>query len=91
MNLGVGFLVMEMLSSSERSGLQVHLVFKAEVYFLTMVVGVVLPPGHAIFRCSLTSSVILLPSSGRQVCYQNKDDNQLVQVIHEDLFMRYIK
>ena len=51
---------------------------------MTMVVGVVLPPGHAIFRCSLTSSVILLPSSGRQVCYQNKDDNQLVQVLHED-------
>ena len=43
MNLGVGFLVMEMLGSSERSGLQVHLVFRAEVYFLTMVLGVVLP------------------------------------------------
>ena len=43
MNLGVGLLVMEMLDSLERSGLQVHLLFKAEVYFLTMVVGVVLP------------------------------------------------
>ena len=38
----------------------------------------------AIFRCSLTSSVILLTPAGRQVCYQNKDDNQLVQVLHED-------
>ena len=36
----------EMLGSFERSGLQICLVFDAEVYFLTMVVGVVLPPGH---------------------------------------------
>ena len=44
MNLGVGFLVMEMLGSLERSSLQIHLLFNAEVYFLTMVVGIVLPP-----------------------------------------------
>ena len=44
MNLGVGFLVMEMLGSLERSGLQIHLVFDADVYFLMMVV--VLPPWH---------------------------------------------
>ena len=37
---------MEMLGSSERSGLQICLVFDAEVYFLKMVVGVVLPPRH---------------------------------------------
>ena len=42
MNLGVGFLGMEMLCSLERSGLQIHLVFNADVYFLMMVV--VLPP-----------------------------------------------
>ena len=46
MNLGVGFLVMEMLGSLERSGLQIHMVFDAEVYFLKMVVGVLLPPRH---------------------------------------------
>ena len=46
MNLGVGLLVMEMLGSLERSGLQIHLVFNAEVYFLTTVVGIVLPPWH---------------------------------------------
>ena len=46
MNLGVGFLVMEMLGSFERSGLQIHLVFNADVYFLAMVVGIVLPPWH---------------------------------------------
>ena len=46
MNLGVGLLVLEMLGSFERSGLQIHLVFNAEVYFLTMVVAVVLPSGH---------------------------------------------
>ena len=46
MNLGVGILVMEMLGSLERSGLQIHMVFDAEVYFLKMVVGVVLPPRH---------------------------------------------
>ena len=34
---------MEMLGSLERSGLEIHLVFDAEVYFLKMVVGVVLP------------------------------------------------
>ena len=44
MNLGVGLLVMEMLGSLERSGLQIHLVFNTEVYFLTTVVGIVLPP-----------------------------------------------
>ena len=44
MNLGVGLLVMEMLGSLERSGLQIHMVFNAEVYLLNMVVGVVLPP-----------------------------------------------
>ena len=37
---------MEMLGSFERSGLQICLVFDAEVYFLMMVVGVVLPPRH---------------------------------------------
>ena len=46
MNLGVGLLVMEMLGSLERSGLQIHMVFDVEVYFLKMVVGVVLPPRH---------------------------------------------
>ena len=46
MNLGVGLLVMEMLGSLERSGLQIHLVFNVEVYFLTTVVGIVLPPRH---------------------------------------------
>ena len=46
MNLGVGLLVMEMIGSLEKSGLQIHLVFNAEVYFLTMVVGIVLPPWH---------------------------------------------
>ena len=46
MNLGVGLLVMEMLGSLERSALQIHLVFNAEVYFLTTVVGIVLPPRH---------------------------------------------
>ena len=46
MNLAVGLLVMEMLGSLERSGLQIHLVFDAEVYFLAMVVGIVLPPRH---------------------------------------------
>ena len=45
MNLGVGLLVMEMLGSLERSGLQIHLAFDADVYFLMMVV--VLPPWHA--------------------------------------------
>ena len=44
MNLGVGLLVMEMLGSLERSGLQIHLVFDADVYFLMMVV--ILPPWH---------------------------------------------
>ena len=37
---------MEMLDSFERSGLQIHLVFNADVYFLAMVVGIVLPPWH---------------------------------------------
>ena len=46
MNLGVGLLVMEMLGSLERSSLQIHMVFDAEVYFLKMVVGIVLPPWH---------------------------------------------
>ena len=46
MNLGVGSLVMEMLGSLERSGLQIHLVFDEKVHFLMMVVGVVLPPWH---------------------------------------------
>ena len=35
---------MEMLGSLERSGLEIHLVFDEEVHFLTMVVGIVLPP-----------------------------------------------
>ena len=46
MNLGVGLLVMEMLGSLERSGPYIQLVFDADVYFLMMVVGVVLPPWH---------------------------------------------
>ena len=37
---------MEMLGSIERSGLQIHLVFDEKVHFLTMVVGVLLPPWH---------------------------------------------
>ena len=43
---------MEMLGSFERSGLQIHLVFDADVYFLTMVVGVVLPSGHGGLKMS---------------------------------------
>ena len=46
MNLCVGLLVMEMLGPLERNGLQTHLVFDVEVYFLMMVVGIVLPPRH---------------------------------------------
>ena len=37
---------MKMLGSLERSGLQIHLVFDADVYFLTMVVGIVIPLWH---------------------------------------------
>ena len=44
-NLGVSFLL-EMLGSCERSGLQIRAVFDEEVHFLTMVVGIVLPPWH---------------------------------------------
>ena len=51
MNLGVGLLVMEMLGSLERSGLQIHLVFDADVYFLMMVV--VLPPWHGVLQMFL--------------------------------------
>ena len=43
---------MEMLGSFERSGLQIHLVFDADVYFLTMVVGVVLPSTHGSLKMS---------------------------------------
>ena len=43
---------MEMLGSFDGSGLQICLVFDAEVYFLTMVVGVVLPSGHGSFKTS---------------------------------------
>ena len=43
---------MEMLGSFKRSGLQIHLVFDADVYFLTMVVGVVLTFGHGGFKMS---------------------------------------
>ena len=46
MNLGVGLLVMEMLGSLERSGLQIHMVFNEKVHFLMAVVGIVLPPWH---------------------------------------------
>ena len=46
MNLGVGLVVMEMLGSFKRSGLQICLVFDVEVYSMSMVVGVVLPPWH---------------------------------------------
>ena len=46
MNLGVGLLVMEMLGSLERSGLQIRTIFNEEVHFLAMVVGVVLRPRH---------------------------------------------
>ena len=46
MNLGMGFLVMEMLGSLERSGLQIRTVFDEEVHFLKVVVGIVLPPWH---------------------------------------------
>ena len=35
---------MEMLGPSKRSGLQIRTVFDEEVFFLTMMVGVVLPP-----------------------------------------------
>ena len=37
---------MEILSSFERSGLQIHLVFDEKVHSLTMVVGIVLSPWH---------------------------------------------
>ena len=50
---------MEMLGSFERSGLQICLVFDAEVYFLKMVVGAVLPPRHddlQMFREQLNDS-----------------------------------
>ena len=43
---------MEMLGYFERSGFQIHLVFDADVYFLTMVVGVVLPSRHGGFKMS---------------------------------------
>ena len=46
MNLGVGLLVMEMLGSLGRSGLEIHLVFNKKVHPLTMVVGIVLPHWH---------------------------------------------
>ena len=46
MNLGVGLLVLEMLGSLERTGLQIHMVFDVEVYFLAKVVVIVLPPRH---------------------------------------------
>ena len=35
---------MEMLGSFERSGLRIRTVFDEEVHFLTIVVGIVLPP-----------------------------------------------
>ena len=35
---------MEMLGIFNRSGLQIRAVFGGEVHFLTMVVGIVLPP-----------------------------------------------
>ena len=41
-----GFLVTKLLGSLGRSGLQLCLVFDADVYFLKVVVGVVLPPWH---------------------------------------------
>ena len=50
-NLGVSFLL-EMLGSFEISDLQIHLVFDADVYFLTTVVGVVLPSGHGGLKMS---------------------------------------
>ena len=37
---------MKMIDSLEMSGLQIHMVFDTEVYFLKMVVGVVIPPKH---------------------------------------------
>ena len=43
---------MEMLGSFEVSGLQIHLVFDADVYFLMMVVGVVLPSRPGGFKMS---------------------------------------
>ena len=42
-----------MLGSLERSGLQIHLVFDADVYFLMMVVVILL--GMSVFKCSWTS------------------------------------
>ena len=67
MNLGVGLLVMEMLGSLERSGLQIHLVFNAEVYFLTMVVGIVLPPWHGGLQMFLDQLNDSSSDFGRQV------------------------
>ena len=43
---------MEMLGSFERSGLHIHLVFDADVYFLMTVVGIVLPSGHGGLKMS---------------------------------------
>ena len=68
----------EMLGSFERSGLQICLVFDAEVYFLMMVVGVVLPPGHGgpqMFLNQLNDPSSVFGSSSRLL---NIDDNQPV-------------
>ena len=43
----------EMLGSFKRSGLQICLVFDVEVYFMSMVVAVVLPPWHGGLQMSL--------------------------------------
>ena len=78
MNLGVGLLVMEMLGSLERTGLQIHMVFDTEVHFLKMVVGVVLPPWHGglqMFLDYLNGSSSIFGWTSRS---PNDDDNYLV-------------
>ena len=48
-----GFLVTKLLGSLGRSGLQLCLVFDADVYFLKVVVGVVLPSRRDDLQTSL--------------------------------------
>ena len=82
---------MEMLGSSERSDPLVHMVFDARVYFFTMVVGLVLPPRHGGLQMFLnqlngSSSVFEWKSMSSY-----NEDTQIVQVLRDDLFTRYIK
>ena len=91
MNLGVGLLVMEMLGSLERSGLQIHLVFDEKVHSLTMVVGIVLSPWHGGLQMFLDQ--LNDPSSifGRQVGHQIMMTTILSKYSMKTLFTGYIK